>query len=237
MLQTPVVHKRTSRVIFFDLDQTLVQSAAPTREPLYEVLFRRVQERNPSVYNNYEQFKQLCVDLSVRHNGNARGWQTLLKLPDSWTYSIYEEAAVPMAQAVSKACSADQKVIDELKENRNRGINQFIFTQSTKSYCDIVLPHLGLDDIFDPWQVLHVNWAGNKLKTDEEIYRQLFTIPEVRHATLHDLVDDNLHNLRAGSKYGGCRGWLNGGKLPEDMRPYVFQHHPHIHNTLSALVA
>ncbi|RYG59534.1 MAG: hypothetical protein EON60_10140 [Alphaproteobacteria bacterium] len=237
MLQTPVVHKRTSRVIFFDLDQTLVQSAAPTREALYEVLFRRVQEHNPTVYNNYEHFKQLCVDLSIRHNGNARGWQMLFGLPDSWTYSVYEDAAVPMANAVREACKPDQQIVDELMENRRRGIQQFVFTQSTKSYCDIVLPHLNLDSVFEPEEVLHVNWAGNKLKTDEEIYKQLFTIPEVRHAALHDLVDDNLHNLRAAAKYGGCRGWLNGGTLPEDMRPYVFQHHPHIHNTLSALAA
>lgn len=237
MLNAPVVHHRSRRVICFDLDQTLVQSAAPTREPLYEVLHREVSIIDPTGYPDHEQFKQLCIDLSIRHNGNARGWQRLLSLPDSWTFNVYEEAAIPMAEAVRAACTLDQTVIDHLEENRRRGIPQFLFTQSTKTYCDIVLPHLGLTDIFEPKRVLHVNWAGNMLKTDEQIYRKLSKIPEVRHADIRDQVDDNIHILRAGKKYGGFRGWLNGGELTDDMRPYVYQHHPHIHKTLNALAA
>ncbi len=237
MLNMPFVRQKIRRAVIFDLDETLVKSKKPTRDPLHRTLYGELQEIDPQGYNDFEKFKEATERLNTIHMGNAIGWQKLLGLPESWTHGVYEKAAVPMAEAVCRDCPPDSHIINWLESRRDEGMDMFLLTQSTKTYCDIVLPHLGLDHIFGPDRVLHVGWAGYKLKTEESVYKKLHEINAVRHADLRDMVDDNQHNLRAAHQFGSCRTWLNGGELTEDMRPYVFQHHPHIHQTLGALAA
>lgn len=237
MLYAPVHHVRKTRFLLLDLDGTAVDSLAPTRDPLLKGLHSRIRVRQPDM-EDYEAFKQRTLTLSQSFNGNARGWQLTLGLPDEWTHDFYEEVSIPMAKAVCASCQPDPVLIDLLQQNQQDGWEQYLFTQATKTYCDIVVPHIGLADVFPSAdRILHVNWAGRMLKTEEVVYKKIKQLKSYRHADIHDMVDDNPLCLQAGHSHGGCRTWLNGGEPMPDMQPYIFQHHPHIHQTLHALAA